>query len=332
MNLLPLTKRFPAREGTFKIFYHLDCLLHNSYMEGHPERPARLKAILSGCQDAIPEGTPVSFMVPTPARWQDLEQVHLRDYLEAMESCILSGKSSFMTPDTYICPDSICSILAASGLSIALSSELLSGGAGFALTRPPGHHAGKSNAEGFCFVNHCALCIEKIRCREPRARFLIVDFDVHYGNGTSLIYQEDPNVYFFSIHGPPAHIYPYSGYETEKGTGVGMGFTKNVTLPEDTSGKIWLNALSDSLSEILPSFLPDFLLVSAGFDAHKEDPFSIMKVEDEHYLKAIATLCEASQNYCSGNLALFLEGGYSLGVLRRLVPKIIVELSTSFIR
>ena len=111
-----------------------------------------------------------------------------------------------------------------------------------------------------------------------------------------------------------------------------MGFTKNITLQEGTSGANWLNALSDNLAEILKSFQPDFLLVSAGFDAHKEDPFSIMKVEDDHYLRAISTLLTVSQNYCSGKLGLFLEGGYSLSVLRRLLPKIIVELSTLLIR
>ena len=224
MDLLQLNKRFPIQEGTFKVFYNTDCLLHVSSWEDHPEKPDRLQAILSGCQEAIPEGTSVSFVVPTPARWQDLGRVHNRDYLEGMESCVLSGKSSFMTQDTYTCPDSLFSILASAGLSLALADELLSGGSGFALTRPPGHHAGKSNAEGFCFVNHVALCIEAISLKNPKARVLVVDFDVHYGNGTSSIYREDPDVYYFSIHGPPAHIYPYSGYEDEKGRGKRSGF------------------------------------------------------------------------------------------------------------
>jgi acetoin utilization deacetylase AcuC-like enzyme len=208
------------------------------------------------------------------------------------------------------------------------SDTITQGGAGAALIRPPGLHAGKGNAEGCCFTNHLALTVESIRTTDPDARFLAVDFDVHFGNGISDIYCEDASVFYFSQHGPPAHIYPFSGQEEERGSGEGEGFTRNITLPLHADGNTWVNSFNENLHQIATEFQPNYLLVSAGFDAHREDPFSLMRVEDEHYISAARELKAVATTHCQGRMGMLLEGGYSTQVLQRLVPEFITELSS----
>ncbi len=325
MKLPDLCRKFPYHPGAFLVLYHPDCLLHEGHLD-HPEKPARLFAALQGCFDRLSGSEKLSFQIASPASFSELELVHDRSYLRSLEACCLSDKSIFMSEDNYLSSHSLESILAAAGCSRRLGEWVAGGGQGGALIRPPGHHAGRNNAEGFCFVNHLALAVETIRQTHPQGRFLAVDFDVHYGNGISSIFQEDPQVYYFSQHGSPAHIYPYSGDEQERGSGAGEGFTRNITLPLDTDGESWRASLCSNLQEIAADFRPDFLLVSAGFDAHREDPFSLMQVEDQHYLQAARALKEVAQTHCDGRMGFVLEGGYSTTVLERLVPEFIEEL------
>ncbi|WDE99292.1 histone deacetylase [Lentisphaera profundi] len=313
-----LSNLFPVKDKNFKVFYHSDCLEHEAFHE-HPERPQRLAVILKACED-IDQQCPVSFEQAEPAKLKELGLVHSEDYLRSFESCVFSGKSYFMSADNYICDTSVDAVLAAAGQSIALAKKLMLGESGFALIRPPGHHASKEKAEGFCFVNNVALAVEQIRASQAEAKFLIVDFDVHHGNGTHALYREDPNVFYFSLHGNPDHIYPHSGYEEEQGRGDGTGYISNKPLAAGCSGEEWVRCLKDSLDEISQSFDFDYLLVSAGYDAHREDPYSIMKVDDQSYLEVTSYLHELAKTNCNSKLGFFLEGGYSLEVLARLIP------------
>ncbi|GAB7028008.1 histone deacetylase family protein [Geotalea toluenoxydans] len=321
-----LEKKFTKGEGRFVLFSHPDCLLHQ-VREGHPETPARLESILRGCA-ALPASLPVSFQVPPQATVAQLQLVHEEKYLLELEAACRRGDSLFMTPDNHICPDTFRAVLAAAGCALALGETLLEKGAGFALARPPGHHAGRKSAEGFCFVNHIALAIETIRQRQPAATFLVVDFDVHHGNGIDYIYYNDPKVFYYSLHGTPDHIYPHSGYVHETGQGPGAGFTCNITLPLDTSGDEWLRQFALNLECAAHKIRPDYVLVGAGFDAHRQDPFGVMNVEDRHFLRAVRLIHETARNHCGGKAGFFLEGGYSTAVLERLVPEIITILAS----
>ena len=323
-----LNRIFPTKGLPFSILYHPDCDLHDTGLN-HPERSQRLRAIIEGCLD-IKDKAAIDFQYPAPATITDLTILHPEDYLMKLEEACLRQSSYFMSPDNPICFVSFKAILAAGGVALELGRRLLKGKGGFALTRPPGHHAGINRSEGFCFLNHVGLAIEEIRRSDPNCRILIVDFDVHHGNGTCDIYCKDKNILFLSIHGPPTQLFPGTGSPRSRGEGAGLGYTINVPLPMGTKGDIWIKALSSNLKNSVVLCRPNFLLVSAGFDAHKEDSFALMEVEDNHYLEAISILIDVTQQYCPGRIGFVLEGGYSIEVLKRLVPKIIVDLSSHY--
>ncbi len=321
-----LEKKFPFKKEHFQVFCHPDCLLH-LVGEDHPETPERLRSILRGCA-GLPADLPVSFQVPQPARISQLELVHEKDYLLRFEACCLRLNPFFMSHDNHISLNTFRAVLAAGGCAVALAETLLEKGSGFALLRPPGHHASRKSAEGFCFVNHVALAIETIRQKEPEAAFLVVDFDVHHGNGIDFLYYDDPKVFYYSLHGAPDHIYPNTGYDHETGRGPGKGFTRNITLSLESSGDDWLRHFEVNLRDFEQKTRPDYLLVSAGFDAHKEDPFGVMNVDDHHFLEAVRQLKKIAADHCAGKVGFFLEGGYSTTVLERLVPAVIAVLAT----
>lgn len=325
--MFDLEKRFPFRKEFFQLFSHPDCFLHE-VGEWHPETPARLESILRGCA-TLHGHLPISFQVPQPVGISQLELVHAKDYLQRLEASCQQNNSSFMSPDNHISPHTFRAVRAAGGCAVALAQTLLGKGAGFALIRPPGHHAGKDSAEGFCFINHIALAIETIRQEEPEATFLVVDFDVHHGNGIDYIFYDDPKVFYYSLHGAPDHIYPHSGYVYETGRGAGTGYTCNITLSLESSGDDWLRQFEKNLRDCEQKFRPDYLLVGAGFDAHREDPFGVMNVEDRHFLSAVRQLKKIADDACTGMVGFFLEGGYSTTVLERLVPEIITVLAES---
>jgi acetoin utilization deacetylase AcuC-like enzyme len=323
--MIDLVAKFPFRQEYFQLFSHPDCLLHQ-VGDDHPETTDRLQRVLQGCSD-LAAGLPLSFQIPPPARVCQLEQVHEKDYLMRLKIACLRSQPYFMSPDNRISPQTFKAVLAAGGCALALAATLQEQGAGFALVRPPGHHAGRSRAEGFCFINHAALVIETIRRRQPEASFLVVDFDVHHGNGLNFLYYDDPGIFYYSLHGAPEHIFPNTGHRHETGQGAGNGCTCNISLPLACSGDYWLQQFSENLGNFEQKFSPDYLLVNAGFDAHREDPFGLMQVEDRHFLEAVRQLHRLARERCGGRIGLFLEGGYALPVLERLLPQIIRELT-----
>ena len=328
--LQKLSQFFPPKSLPFSILFNPDCLLHDTGPD-HPERAQRLRAIIEGCC-SIKNKDSIDFRYPSPATITDLTILHPKQYLMNLENACLRQASCFMSPDNPICFDSFKAILAAGGLALELGKLLVSGKAGFALTRPPGHHAGINRSEGFCFLNHVGLAIEEIRKSDPNSRILIVDFDVHHGNGTCDIYRKENKILFFSIHGPPTQLYPGTGSEHSQGEGAGLGYTINVPLPIGTKGGFWLKAFGSNLKKSAALCKPQFILASAGFDAHKDDPFALMEVDDKHYLEAISILIDVTQQYCPGRIGFLLEGGYSIEVLKRLVPMILVKLSSYYNR
>lgn len=323
--MLELASRFPFNKEHFQLFCHPDCLLHEVGPD-HPETPARLRSILRSCA-ALPVRLPLSFQIPPPALVSQLQRVHEKSYLMHLKVSCLRAEAFFMSGDNHIGPNTFRAVLAAGGCALAVAETLHQGGAGFALIRPPGHHAGRDSAEGFCFINHAALAIETIRLKVPEARFLVVDFDVHHGNGIDSLYACDPKVFYYSLHGEPKHIYPNSGYDHEIGQGMGRGFTRNISLPLGSSGDLWLQTFKRTLRDFEQKLRPDYILVGAGFDAHQDDPFGAMGVEDRHFLEGVRLLQQIAREQCGGRIGFFLEGGYSLAVLERLVPQIIAVLA-----
>jgi acetoin utilization deacetylase AcuC-like enzyme len=323
-----LSKRFPVKERPFQLLGHPDCILHQPIAD-HPESKERLKVIMEGLLKLDP-ALALDFNIPKPTNISGLKIVHDRNYLMYLEEACLKQAEYFISRDNHISENSFAAILAAGGLSQALGKHMAEGGSGFALTRPPGHHAGRSSAEGFCFINNLAIALENIRQKHQDARFLVVDFDVHHGNGINNIYEHDENVFYFSMHGSPSHIYPGTGWDHENGQGKAQGNHLNITLNLGTSGELWLEKFNENLKAISEKCKPNFLLVSAGFDAHLDDPFSIMKVEDHHYEQCINSLIETAEKYCEKRMGLFLEGGYSLDVLGRIIPAIVSQLVKNY--
>ncbi|PCJ57018.1 MAG: histone deacetylase [Planctomycetota bacterium] len=319
-----LLQRYPFVEGQFCIYSHRNCVLHDTGY-AHPEKIARIESIWNGLLSYTPQ-LAVSFVEPKPANLNEMSLVHSSDYIKKLMS-ELGASGSFMSNDNSVSENSLEAIQAAAGCAYALGNKVYNGGKGFAIIRPPGHHAGKSHAEGFCFINNICLGAEAIRLKNSNAKIMIVDFDVHHGNGVNDIYLEDENIFYYSIHGAPASLYPGTGNDSEIGVGKGQGLTKNVPMPLQVHGQVWLDTFNENLFNCADNFKPEYLLISAGFDAHKDDPFGLMNVSDENYFNAINSLMQVSKKYCNGSYGLFLEGGYSLEVLARLVPQIIEKLA-----
>jgi acetoin utilization deacetylase AcuC-like enzyme len=273
---------------------------------GHPERVGRLAAVVEGVHAADP--LVVEMDAPLVDRGV-LELVHARSYIEEMEDFCSRGGGG-IDQDTYVVPGSFGAALHAAGAGPFAVESLDGGGsaAGFVVVRPPGHHAERSRAMGFCLFNNVAVTAAYLRDRGDRVA--IIDWDVHHGNGTQDTFYGDPDVLYVSIHEFP--FYPGTGWIEERGTGHGIGTTVNVPLPGGTSAESYLAAFGRIVVPVVEQFSPDWILISNGYDAHRLDPIGGMLLESKHYgwLAAwVASLVPTSR------VIAFLEGGYALDAL-----------------
>lgn len=214
--------------------------------------------------------------------------------------------------DTYMTPASWPLALDVAGGAAALAGAVWrrEAGSGFALTRPPGHHATRSHPMGFCLLNNVALAAESLLQQEGAERLAIIDLDVHHGNGTQDIFYEREDVFFISSHQVP--LYPGSGQLNERGIGPGEGTIANIPLPPSSGDQAFHSAYHEVVPALLDRFQPQMLLVSLGFDAHWKDPLANLLVSARAYGEAIQSLRQWAQSHCDGRIALFLEGGYDL--------------------
>lgn len=320
-----LREKFPADGGGIRLFVNADCALHDPG-RGHAEAPGRLLACLRGLT-TLPAATPLALIEPGHAGWSALRIAHDCGYLLALESAIHSGRPHFMHPECPLDHGSGDAILAAAGLALALGGSLAEGVSGFALTRPPGHHAGPARAEGFCFLNHAALAAARLRERRPGARVAVVDLDLHYGNGTRDHLKDIPDTFLLSLHGEPsALMYPHGGFISENQDAPAV--VRNRPLPAGCAPDAWLAALDAGLAEVA-AFRPDAILVGLGLDGHAEDPFGFFRLDDAAFVAALDRICDLAQA-ASGRPApvgLLLEGGYSEPVLERLIPRLVARFA-----
>ncbi|MGD2038283.1 MAG: histone deacetylase [Desulfobacterales bacterium] len=285
----------------------------------HPEVPDRLPAVYKGIEDAgLLERLTLIKATPADLKW--VGTVHDPDYIKRFQSACSIGDCFFDTPDNQMCTVSYeIALLAVGGVleAVRLVMEGKLDNA-FCAVRPPGHHAEIDRAMGFCYFNNIAIAARFIQQEWEIKRIGIVDFDVHHGNGTQHIFEQDPTVFYYSIHQHPTFAYPGTGREFEMGKDAGYGFTKNSPVLPGQGDDAYKKLLQKDLFPAFADFKPEVILVSTGFDAHIDDNMSDIKLTTEGFSWIIKKILEMANWYARGRLISVLEGGYSINRLPEL--------------
>ena len=287
---------------------------------GHPERPARLRAVLEGAR-SLQLGELLPTMEPRSATFDELAAVHAPGYVDALRNLCRSGGGQ-IDADTAVGPGSWEAATAAAGAGLEAVARLRAGeaDAAFCAVRPPGHHATPRRPMGFCLLNNVAVTAASLAAAGERV--LVVDIDAHHGNGTQDAFWDDPRVAYVSFHQWP--LYPGTGALDETGGSAAPGLTVNVPFPPATAGDPYRAAVDDVLAPLVERFAPTWLLLSAGFDAHRDDPLTNLGLTSGDYADLttrIAALVPA------GRVVAFLEGGYDLAALARCTAATIAALA-----
>jgi acetoin utilization deacetylase AcuC-like enzyme len=290
------------------------------HVPGHPERPDRVAAALAGIRE-LDLGSSVRLAVPVPAEPRALRRVHTGDYLAGLEA-LSRGGGGALDPDTYVTPSSWEAALLSAGAGLAAMRELqrVQEGVGMVVSRPPGHHATRQVGMGFCLLNNVAIAAAELA--EEGERVLVVDWDVHHGNGTQDIFWDDDRVLYASVH--EYGIYPGTGESGEVGGDGARGLTVNVPVPPGATGDVVRAALDQVVAPVVQEFEPTWVLVSAGYDAHRADPLAGLALSSADFGDLASTVAEYAPR--PGRMLLFLEGGYDLTALRDSVAATIGRL------
>ena len=303
-----------ARTG---FIYHPAYLNHEMGTH-HPESPARLRAILGRLESTGLMSQLVQIQPEQPdekwiASW--ITKVHTPVYLKELQQLSPKEGQISLDADTSMSPGSLSAAYLAAGGALAGVDAIMRGDVehAFCAVRPPGHHAETDRAMGFCLFNNVAIAARYVQKQYGLGRVLIVDWDVHHGNGTQHSFEQDPSILFFSTHQYPH--YPGTGRATERGIGAGEGFTINVPMDagdgDDEYRAIFLNVLLPAAE----AFKPEFVIVSAGFDAHRDDPLASMELTEAGYSDLTGLVVGLAKHHAQGRLLSALEGGYNLNAL-----------------
>ena len=294
-------------------FSHPACLEHDPRdgLPGHPESPERLRAIEAALKERDWLGW--ERREPPAASEDELMLVHPREHVERIRELCRSGGGA-IDADTYAGEASWEAALRSAGATCAMTRALLAGEAkvGFAAGRPPGHHAEPERAMGFCLFDNVAVAAALAIAEHGLERVLILDWDVHHGNGTAEIFRRRADVLFASIH--QGGIFPGSGAREDTGSGPGEGYTINRPVPAGSDESVWLPLLEEELIPAATAFEPQLVLISAGFDAHRDDPLAECQLETATFARMAALVRDAAANW-GAPVGAVLEGGYSLSAL-----------------
>jgi len=318
---------------TTGIILHPEMLDHDTG-DGHPESPQRLSILQrrflspSGIDKNNDQGLSLE-VIQAEARsdlYDWISKVHSLPYTESLKKDLPKSGLIYLDPDTPYGPRSLnAAELAVAGTLKAIDS-VMSGCIqnAFCAIRPPGHHAEKDHAMGFCLYNNIAIGAKYIQQKYGLKHVFIIDWDVHHGNGTQHTFYNDPSVFYFSTHQYPC--YPGTGKEDERGAGEGEGFTLNCPMPPGSGDALLLSKFENELTEAVLKFEPDFILISAGFDAHRDDPLASLEVTDSGFEEMTKIVTSLASSQCHGRIVSSLEGGYNLEALCRSVENHLMGL------
>jgi acetoin utilization deacetylase AcuC-like enzyme len=283
---------------------------------GHPERPERLAPVADGVADgADAAGAELAREEVAPATDKDLQRVHPAAYLRALDDAAAAG-GGWIDADTYLGAESMVAARLAAGASVraALAAARGEAAVAFAAVRPPGRHAGRTRPSGFCLLNNVAVAVERLRADLLAVRVAVLDWDVHHGDGTQAIYDEDPDVCYASTHQSP--LYPGTGQVGDRGRGAAAGTKHNAPLPPGSGDEAFVAAWTDQLLPAVEAFAPDAILLSAGYDAHRDDALANLRVTEGGYRAVARAIGGVARRLDIGGVAAVLEGGYDLAALR----------------
>ena len=278
---------------------------------GHPERPSRVSTALARLKESgLADDLEVT--LPGAAPMEALTRIHPRAHLQSLEDAILSGARSISEPDLGVSLKSWEAALSSTAAGLLAADKIMAGEwrNAMCLVRPPGHHAEAEQAMGYCLINNAAVAARHLQATHGLERVAILDFDVHHGNGTQHLFEEDPSVFFASLHQWP--LYPGTGEATERGIGDGEGATMNIPLPAGSDNARYLRELEEHVLPAIEAHRPQALILSAGFDAHERDPLGSMKITTEGYGELTTLILDLADKCCEGRVISLLEGGYDL--------------------
>jgi acetoin utilization deacetylase AcuC-like enzyme len=304
--------------ATVGFIYHPDFLKHDTGI-GHPERRQRLESIVQHLLP-LPLWGQLKHLRPEAAPLEVVHAVHPERHVASIRSrCQVGERILDPSGDTHVCKESFDVALLAAGAVLQATDQVLAGAIdhAFCAVRPPGHHAETSTVMGFCLLNNVAIAARYAQLKHGLARIAIVDWDVHHGNGTQQIFYNDKSVFYASLHQFP--YYPGTGAASERGAGAGEGYTLNCPMGAGSVEKDYLDAIQSQVLPALDHFRPDLLFISAGFDAHADDPLANIRLTDESFARMTELLLSSAAKHCNGRLVSVLEGGYHLQALAQSV-------------
>jgi acetoin utilization deacetylase AcuC-like enzyme len=278
----------------------------------HPERPARLQAVHEGLSRSGLLNR-CQIIIPSPVDLKLVERVHATEYINQFRNACKLGQHTLNTPDCAICPASYEIACLAAGGTVAAVDAVMAGQIrnAFCPVRPPGHHAERRAAMGFCFFNNIAIAAEHLRTRWGLRRIALLDWDVHHGNGTQHHFQEDPDALFISLHQHPYTLFPGTGFEEERG----VGNVINLPMVPGSGDDEYRRAFEETVLPATAAFKPEFILADVGFDPHYRDPLAQLELTEADYDWVTRLLARCAARHCRGRLVTALEGGYDLGAL-----------------